>query len=175
MDYERSFYMVQNKENKTTYPEFEGNCYTREMKYPIKVYYLFKGRSFEIPMPEGMELRKLIVGIVTAIFVLTLMIIAFITGNDWIRNLILNRGIIITAGMVFLAVFIVYQIDYGNKSIYRFYMDNLSYLLTKHRRYEHYDKVNKNLENAKIQYSNFVIKEEVNEFEKSNGTNQVSD
>lgn len=167
--------MANENEKQNIHEEFEGNCYTREMKYPIKIYYLFKGRTFEIPLPEGMELRKVIVGTITAIIVLVAMILAFITGNDAIRGLILNRGIIITAGLVFLAVFVVYQIDYGNKSIYQFYMDNLSYLLTRKRRYEHYEQVNRKLENTKLEYSSFVIREEVGNDEKSNGTDKVSD
>lgn len=167
--------MSKENEKQNTHEEFEGNCYTREMKYPIKIYYLFKGRSFEIPLPEGMELRKVIVGTITAIIVLVIMILAFITGSDAIRSLILNRGIIITAGLVFLAVFIVYQIDYGNKSIYRFYMDNLVYLLTKKRKYEHYEQVNRKLENTKLEYSSFIIRDGVGNDEKSNSADKISD
>lgn len=171
--------MDKNNNDKSYYQEFEGNCYTREMKYPIKVYYLFKGRSFEIPLPEGVELRKIIVGTITALLVMTIMVFAFVIGNEWVRNLILNRGIIITALLVFLAVFFVYQIDYGNKSIYRFYVDNISFMFTKNNRYEHYEKVNRNLENRKLEYSNFSIissdKEVGKTNEKSDTTNKISD
>lgn len=140
--------------------KFEGNCYTRELKYPVKVYKIFRDKSYELKFAEGLEIRKIIVGSIVSFIVIALFIYALIIGNEFVRNIIFSKGIIIIAFCVAMVMFISFKINYGNKSIYRFYKDIGKYYLYKNNSYEHYELIEKYSFNNKIQYTNYDVKSE---------------
>lgn len=140
--------------------KLEGNCYTRELRYPIKVYKIFKNRSFEIKFPEGVEIRKIIVGTVVSVFIALIYLLILIYGSMTLKKIIINQGIILLFLTIVIVMLISFWIDYGNKSVYRFYKDLFLFYRNKSQEFEHYELVDRKNMSRGIKYTEFITNDE---------------
>lgn len=114
----------------------KGDNFTREYKYPIKVYKIWK-----IESSNGWELRKLIVAGITALFVISLFIGVGYGASDNVVSFILTNWLIILVGIPSIVTFLVFSLKYDDKPVIPFIKDRFRYYKKRHKAYEHFEEV----------------------------------
>lgn len=140
----------------------EGNNFSKELKYPIKIYKLFSDTKYEIQLSKGIELKKIITGAVALFIMIILMIVSVRIGNTETLLFILNNWLIVTVGGISITLIIVFSLNYDYKPIPDYFRDRYRFYKTRNISFEH-DITVDNTFGKSVQYEQFIYtKEEQN-------------
>ncbi|GIN14621.1 hypothetical protein J26TS2_44880 [Shouchella clausii] len=138
-----------------------GDNFTQEYKYPLKLYRIWKFES-----SNGIELRKLIIGVVTAsMVILAFFILGATTSNNAIIFL-LNNWAMMLVGIPGLITYIVFSLKYDNKPFISFFRDRWDFYKNRNKAFEHFDEVPLNQYETDLEFEAF---DRIDRKEDSNG------
>lgn len=116
--------------------EMKGENFTKEYKYPIKIY-----RIGQIEFANGLEVRKMIVAGVV-IFMMVLMFFIFgASSHAGAIQFLLGNWLIILVCVPAVITFVVFSMKYDHKPVIPFMKDRLRFYKMKNKAYEHFDEV----------------------------------
>lgn len=114
----------------------QGENYTQEYKYPIKIY-----RIWSVEFANGLEVRKMIFAfILAAILLLSFGLVGIKSDTNLFRFFVKNWLILLTVipGVI---TFIVFNLKYDHKGVLPFVRDRFAFYRTKNNSYEHFIEV----------------------------------
>lgn len=132
-----------------------GNNFSKELKYPIKIYKLFENTKYEIQFSKGIELKKIITGAVAVFIMIILMAISIRIGSTETLLFILNNWLIVLVGSVAITLIVVFSLNYDHKPIPNYFSDRYKFYKTKNKTFEHDIEVDKNF-NKQLKYEPFI-------------------
>lgn len=132
-----------------------GNNFTRELKYPIKIYKIFEDTKYEIQFSEGIELKKIITGAVALGIMAVLMLISVYIGDTGTLLFVLNNWLVVGVGGVATILIVVYSLNYDYKPIPDYFRDRYQFYKTRRMKIEHDIKVDNTFDKA-VKYEPFM-------------------
>lgn len=128
-----------------------GENFTREYKYPIKIYKIYK-----FSFPNGVEARKLIASGISILFIVALFLLLGTKVNKGILSFFKQNWLIVIVFVPSLIVFLIFNLDYENKGIIKFFRDRISYLFNRKKQYEHFIEVPRDQMNTDLKFESFI-------------------
>lgn len=144
-----------------------GNNFSKELKYPIKIYKLFSDTKYEIQLSKGIELKKIVTGAVALLIMVILMIISIKIGNAQTLLFILNNWLIVAVGGSAITLIVVFSLNYDYKPIPNYFKDRYRFYKTKNTSFEHDITVDSTFRNP-VQYEKFIYEHEEKEIRRDN-------
>lgn len=132
-----------------------GENFTQEYKYPIKIYKIGTHLQFS----NGVEVRKVIASVVAAGIILALFIIAGVKTDGKTMSFFKQNWLVILTLIPAAITFIIFNLKYDNKGIIAFFRDRIRFLFTKHKEYEHFIEVPTNQIQEEMSFEPFIVKE----------------
>lgn len=136
-----------------------GNNFSKELKYPIKIYKIFEGTKYEIQFSKGIELKKIVTGAISVLIMILLMVISVRIGSTQTFLFILNNWLIVLVGGVAITLIVVFSLNYDHKPILDYFKDRYRFYKTKNKSVEHDIEVDKNFD-KELKYEAFIRSEE---------------
>lgn len=131
----------------------KGENFTKEYKYPIKIYRI--GESIEFA--NGLELRKLVFSIILAgIMLASFLIVGFTSDGNVIRFIFKNWLVLITI-VPALVTFIAFNLKYDDKGVIPFIKDRYTFYKTRHKAFEHFMEVPTSQMDKDLKFESFVV------------------
>lgn len=136
-----------------------GNNFSKELKYPIKIYRLFENTRYEIQFSKGIELKKIITGLAALFILMILMAISIRVGSTQTLIFIFNNWMVMLFGGVTVTLIIVFSLNYDYKPIPDYFKDRYRFYKNKNKSFEHYIEVDKNFD-KELKYEAFLRSDE---------------
>lgn len=131
----------------------KGENFTKEYKYPIKIYRI--GQSIEFA--NGLELRKLVFSIFLAGGMLGVFLIVGFTSESNVIRFILQNWLIMVTLIPALITFIAFNLKYDGKGVIPFIKDRYTFYKTRHKAFEHFIEVPTSQMNKEMEFESFVV------------------
>ncbi|CAG9622807.1 conjugal transfer protein [Sutcliffiella rhizosphaerae] len=132
----------------------KGDNFTKEYKYPIKIY-----RIGRLEFANGLEVRKLVV----AGGVILIMIMVFIgfgaSSHTGAMRFIFENWLIILVCVPGVITFVVFSLKYDHKPVIPFIKDRWAYYNTKHKAYEHFKEIPLSQYERDLQFEPYIRRE----------------
>lgn len=130
-----------------------GDNFTREYKYPIKIYNVGK-----LEFSNGIEVRKLIASAISIAIMILVFVVLGLKVNPKILSFFLKNWLIILVLVPLGITSIFFSLSFENKGIVRFFKDRILYLFYRNKQYEHFIEVPvKQVENE-LKFEPFLVK-----------------
>lgn len=114
----------------------KGENFTKEYKYPIKIYNIGK-----IEFANGIEVRKMVVaGVVILLMILMFSVFGASFQSGTLRFLMSNWLVILVCVPAVIS-FVVFSMKYDYKPVIPFIKDRMNFYQTKNRAFEHFEEV----------------------------------
>jgi|SRR5690625_1202594 len=132
-----------------------GNNFSKELKYPIKIYKILENTKYEIQFSKGIELKKILTGAIAVFIMIILMVISIRIGSTQTLLFILNNWLIVLVGGVAITLIVVFSLNYDHKPIPDYFKDRYRFYKTRDKSFEHDIEVDRNFDKA-LKYEAFV-------------------
>ena len=134
----------------------KGENFTKEYKYPIKIYNIGK-----MTFANGIEVRKMVVaGVVILLMIFVFSVFGASLQSGTIRFLMSNWLVILVCVPAVIS-FVVFSMKYDYKPVIPFIKDRAIFYQTKNKAYEHFEEVPLNQYDTDLEFEPLerIIKE----------------